>query len=213
MKARPFTDDEIAVIRQLYPDHRTEDIAKQLNRSINSIYGKAHSLSLKKSHEFKQSPQCGILIKGHKKGAQTQFKKGHIPVNKGKKGEDYMSKESLKKMRNTFFQKNHIPHNALPVGSESVNVYLYIKLPGERKVKIKHRWVWEQANGPIPKGYNVQFKDGNRLNCHIDNLYLISRADQLAKENGFYVRYPEEIRKLISLKAQMQRTINRKKNE
>lgn len=45
-----------------------------------------------------------------------------------------------------------------------------------------HReWLWEQAHGPIPKGYNVQFKDGNSLNCTMDNLYLISKAKQIRK--------------------------------
>lgn len=33
-----------------------------------------------------------------------------------------------------------------------------------------HRYLWEQHNGSIPAGYKVYFKDGNQLNCRIDNL-------------------------------------------
>ena len=40
-----------------------------------------------------------------------------------------------------------------------------------------HRYVWEQANGEVPEGYVVAFRDGNRRNCSLDNLYLLSRAD------------------------------------
>nr|DAW36172.1 MAG TPA: HNH endonuclease [Caudoviricetes sp.] len=40
---------------------------------------------------------------------------------------------------------------------------------------------YEQAHGPIPKGHCVQFKDGDTLNCVLDNLYLISRKKQVRK--------------------------------
>ncbi len=37
-----------------------------------------------------------------------------------------------------------------------------------------HRYIWEQEHGKIPKGYNVCFKDGNRMNCTLDNLIFLS---------------------------------------
>ncbi len=33
-----------------------------------------------------------------------------------------------------------------------------------------HRVVWVDHNGPIPDGYQVGFKDGNKANCAIENL-------------------------------------------
>jgi RNA polymerase sigma factor FliA len=33
-----------------------------------------------------------------------------------------------------------------------------------------HRIVWAHTNGPIPEGYQVMFKDGDKLNCDLSNL-------------------------------------------
>lgn len=43
----------------------------------------------------------------------------------------------------------------------------------------KHVLLWEQANGPIPKGHCLIFLDGNRSNIALDNLELISRSTLL----------------------------------
>lgn len=40
-----------------------------------------------------------------------------------------------------------------------------------------HREVYEKHYGPIPEGYIVHHKDGNKLNNSIDNLELMSRAE------------------------------------
>ena len=69
--------------------------------------------------------------------------------------------------------------HALGVKNASLddNGYVYIKVSMEQKMVLKHRYVWEQANGPIPDGHNIAFRDGDRQNCDISNLYLISRED------------------------------------
>jgi len=43
--------------------------------------------------------------------------------------------------------------------------------------KLKHRILWEQANGVIPKGYELIFLDGNTLNCTLENLCLITKSE------------------------------------
>ena len=45
--------------------------------------------------------------------------------------------------------------------------------------------------GPIPEGSNVQFRNENRQDIRIENLYLISRAEQMKGENSLCARYPE----------------------
>ena len=54
----------------------------------------------------------------------------------------------------------------------------YHLYPGERYFsrhnKRLHRVVWEHYNGPIPKGYHVHHKDGNRWNNEIGNLELVA---------------------------------------
>lgn len=49
------------------------------------------------------------------------------------------------------------------------------------------RYVWEQANGPIPSGYKIIYKDGNVNNCELDNLLCVNNATimYLAANDGF----------------------------
>lgn len=47
-----------------------------------------------------------------------------------------------------------------------------------------HRHLWEQENGPIPAGHNLIFRDGNTMNCALDNLELISRAENVKRNTN-----------------------------
>jgi hypothetical protein len=41
----------------------------------------------------------------------------------------------------------------------------------------EHRLVWEDANGPIPRGYVVHHVDEDPRNNSLDNLSMMTRAD------------------------------------
>lgn len=41
----------------------------------------------------------------------------------------------------------------------------------------EHHLVWEQAYGPIPDGYEIHHKDGNKLNNKLSNLQLLTRSE------------------------------------
>ena len=126
-----------------------------------------------KSEVFNQKQREQFL----KIGKNARFTKGSIPKNKGKKWNEYMSPEGQQKILKSCFKKGNIPHNHRPVGSERINVegYIEVKTQEPNVFELKHRVVWEQHHGKIPKGCNIQFKDGNRQNCAIENLYMISR--------------------------------------
>ena len=64
-----------------------------------------------------------------------------------------------------------------PIGHEKVCADGYVWIITEHGRKQKHRWVWEQANGPVPPNHCIKFKDGDRTNCSLDNLYLVTRAE------------------------------------
>lgn len=60
--------------------------------------------------------------------------------------------------------------------------YIKIKITNEHKQSsknytVKHRWVWEQHHGKIPKGMVVSFLDNDTTNCNIDNLICVGRAE------------------------------------
>lgn len=105
-----------------------------------------------------------------------------------------MSQKAIDKTKATRFKKGSTPHNHRPVGSERIDKdgYIMVKVSEPRKWKLKHRVIWEGSNGPIPKGANIQFKDGNRKNIHLENLYLITREDQM-NQNTIH-RYPQEVK-------------------
>lgn len=213
MSYRFWTQEEVAILEEMYSrkDIFASDIATRLGRSVRQVYYKARALGLKRPWEAQS--------RGGKIGTQSEaakahrFRKGATPANKGKK----MSSELYAKCAPTMFKKGRPSLNRRPVGSERVNVdgYIEMKIQEPNKWALKHRFVWEHFHGPIPEGHNIQFKDGNKENCSLDNLYLISRADQLKNENSLMARYPEDIQKVIRLRGTVKRqiTLHNKKSQ
>ena len=97
----------------------------------------------------------------------------------------------------TEFKKGQMPVNFKPVGSERVdkNGYIMVKIKNPKTWKMKHVVVWERQHGKVPTGQTVVFADGNRQNCDISNLLLVSRA-QLVRMNqsGLFSDVPEVTR-------------------
>jgi hypothetical protein len=103
------------------------------------------------------------------------------------------------------------------VGSEwiSHDGYVHVKVSSagtwSQKWKLKHRLIWEQANGPIPKDKNIIFLDNNKQNYNLENLALVDIAErinligfrfsdpELTKTGLAIVRHKAAIRKILSL--------------
>ena len=200
-----WTQQEIDTLTRMYPNHYAREIADILGRGISSIHCKASSLGLESSLEKIQ--RAGYETSKSPASIAARFQKGSVPLNKGKK----VSPEVYSKIQPTMFKKGRTPVNHRDVGAERVNVYGYIeiKVSEPNTWRLKHRVMWEQVYGTIPLGYNVQFKNHNPLDCRIENLYLISKADQLAKENSFYAKYPKKIQEIIRLKGVVNRAIHK----
>lgn len=124
---------------------------------------------------------------GIKSGVTGWFQKGHAPGNKGKKLEEYVKDpERVEWIRSrisaTQYKKGNKPYNELPVGSIVVidGYKLYKKqMEGTRWQcwEPLHRVVWRKHNGPIPEDGMIIFKDGNKMNCDISNLILITKRE------------------------------------
>jgi hypothetical protein len=135
----------------------------------------------------------------------TRFEKGHATWNKGKKG------WNPEKCKATHFKKGTRPPNYRPVGTiRVVDGYQEIKMAeGMRQWRQLHRVIWERLCGPIPKGSNLIFRDGNRLNISIVNLELVTKAENM-KRNSYHTNYPKEIAQLIQLQGAINRQINKR---
>lgn len=190
MAKKPWSQDELEYLREHYADNFTEDIARTLDRSMESVFNKAYLMGLQKSAQFRV--MTGRMSSDHPNVVASRYKKGRVPENKGKA----MPDEVRKKVARTWFPTGHQPHNTRQDGALSKRQgYWYIRL-SLGKWRQLHTWTWEQANRPIdPKTEMVKFRDGNRDNCALENLYLCSRADNM-KQNTIH-RYPDDIKQGI----------------
>lgn len=135
---------------------------------------------------------------GIKSGLTGWYQRGHSPGNKGRKIEEYMSPEAVAKVRQSTFKKGHRPANEKELGSIMV-------MKGRKYIKVSQaeylwdRWkpynhyIWEQHHGPVPEGRKIMHKDGDPMNCDIDNLELVTFAELVTmNRKGYRSKDPEQ---------------------
>ena len=203
-KSKLLTAKQVAFIKYKY---QTCDI-NGLLVLINMHFG----LSLKKS-------QLRAFFKNHKItcGRTGRFEKGNVPWTDGKAG------TGICKPNSGCFKKGDIPVNLKTLGSERIcpkDGYILIKVAEKNpytgaptRYRAKQLVIWEQHNGPIPKGYLVTFIDGDKLNCDIDNLELISLAENLQRNRLGLNKVPDELRPNIRALAKLETVRFKKINE
>ena len=159
--AKPYNKKELDFIVENISSMTIKDIAKKFKRCNNKILVEIKALGLQH------------IVDAKKKA--SYFQKGIVPANKGKKLEDFMKPETIAKFKANQYKKKHIPHNAKQNFTEvkridtSGKIYTLIKVPGERKLMLKNRFVWQEENGVIPAGHNIIFKDGDTENFDLTN--------------------------------------------
>jgi len=209
-KKRLWTDAERSLLISIFPEQYTHDICKILNRSYAAVSAQANILGLKKSASFTKNELAIQAARLKEAGAAYRFSPGHAPANAGKK----MDPQVYERVKHTFFHKGNKPSNIKPDWTEvlrkdkSGRQYWMIKLPDHNRLRHKHTWLYESHHGPVPPAYNVVFKDGNPLNCTIENLECISNAELMNRNN--INRYPTELISTIKLVHKLKRKINAK---
>jgi hypothetical protein len=122
---------------------------------------------------------------GWKTGRTGQFTKGQEPINKGKPCPPGVGGRHPNAQR-TQFRKGEIPHTFKGAGHQRIDSkdgYVVIIIEeanpwtgANTRPVHKHRWLWEQQNGPIPEGHALKCLDGDKTNCDPSNWELIPRA-------------------------------------
>lgn len=165
------------------------------------------------------------FMKNHKirNGLNTTFKKGCESFNKGLTWNDYGTKEGHERSRRTTFKNGNVPPNHREVGSHSLTSDGYhitkVQEDGTQRERwqFTHRLIWEEANGPIPKGKMLEFADGNRNNLSLDNLILVDREEHLGLIRMKNPKMNAELTKtqlnLVKLKIATKEARKRKKND
>lgn len=185
MKTR-WESTELALLQKYYPHVPTTAMAAMLQCTVKRCHAKAKFEGIRKSREFLRSPASGRRVKGVSFRNAGSFKKGHNPWNAGNTG--------ISVSPGTQFKKGNVPANTLHDGAITIRLdtnqrtarkiaYRHIRV-SKGRWQYYHRYLWEQAHGPIPKGIPLVFKNGNTLDCRLENLELISRKELLKRNRN-----------------------------
>ena len=145
----------------------------------------------------------------------SRFEKGNVPFNKGKKQTSFMSADAIKRTKKTRFKKGCKPHNKKENGTvvkrKHINrkPYKWIKMKNNIWM-LYHRFIWEKANGKIPKNHLIVFKDKNTNNTIIENLELITLAENMYRNSKH--KYPKELIPSILLNKKLETKLKNLQN-
>lgn len=208
-KRHNWTESEVTMLFLVFEDAKlsAEDICAYFpGVSWPRIWSKANSLGLRTPPE--RLSRYGKQTSQHPRSVAARFQKGMVPANKGKK----VSAEVYEAMSKTMFKPGNRPKNYLPIGSEvkDRDGYIKRKVAEPNKWAYVHRLVWEEANGAVPDGHAVVFRDGDKTNTALENLELVSRHD-LMKRNSMYENYPPELVKSILVAGALKRKMTEKR--
>lgn len=196
------------ILEILYPYIPAAALADYLGLTVSQIYNRTYKKGIKKDPKVKKAINRALILNA---GKNTRYKKGSKSWNEGKKCPNLLLTNAVK----TMFKPGQKPHNTREDNAISIRTdtsgrkYYYTKLADSKWV-LTHRMIWEQAHGPIPAKHIVRFIDGNTMNIEISNLECIPMGEN-ATRNTIH-RFPDDLKKLIRLKAKLNKTIKNKQN-
>jgi hypothetical protein len=215
---KPWTEPELAMLREHFPNRQTTVLAAELGRDYGSVCAQAYRMGLKKTEAFYADQGLSGRLVGQR-GATTRFKPGIVPWNTGTKGLSGQHANT----KASQFKPGHKPQTWKPVGSyrvvpDGVLEQKVCEAKGANHMRWKpvHRMVWEAAHGPVPAGHIVAFKPGMRTNLleeiTVDRLECITRRENMLR-NSVHSKYPPELAKLVQLRGALVRAIRAKEEE
>jgi len=212
LNGKKWTAGERRIVRKFYVDIPTREICEHLGRSLSSVYSQAAKMGLRKSIECIAEEARQRCLQPDHGGRPTRFQKGLVPHNKGLRRPGW----APGRMRETQFRKGQKPHTWKPLYATRFSKDGYLQMKMSDTGYPPHDWVgvhiliWEDKHGPVPPGYAVVFKDGDKTRIRLRNLELISRAE-LMRRNSIHNRYPKEMVDTIMLLGAVKRKLREKR--
>lgn len=191
------------ILEILYPYVPAQVLGDYLGLTVSQVYNRTYKRGIKKDPKLKKEINRARVLNA---GKHTRFEKGNKPWNEGKKCPNLLLTNAAK----TMFKPGNKPFNTKEQNAISIRIdtsgkqYKYYKIADSQWV-LYHRWLWEQANGPIPAKHIVRFIDGNTMNVELSNLECIPMSEN-ANRNTIH-RFPDDLKKLIRLKSKLNKKI------
>lgn len=163
---RIFSDEQERFIRKNVQGKSNKDLAELINHTFGLQITIAQIKGWKANHKLSS-------------GLTGYFERGHVPINKGTKGMFNVGGNK------TSFKKGQPARNHKPVGTERIDRdgYVIVKVqddgPWHKRWHPKHKLEWEKVHGKIPPGFVLIFLDGNKQNITMENLKLVTQAQNL----------------------------------
>lgn len=154
---RDWTEEETEYLKSKYRLHGDVEIAKLLTKKFGRNFTKKMVDAKMRRDKLKRSvEEVGRIIEKHLLKIQGLNNKAEVEVG-----------------------------TILVYYEKSKNRYTkWIKLKKGEKPVAFHRHVWEMANGEIPKGSFITFKDTDPLNCELENLELKTMSEIIARNRN-----------------------------
>jgi len=196
------------ILEILYPYIPAKVLGDYLGLTVSQVYNRTYKRGIKKDPKIKKEINRALILTA---GRNSRFEKGRKPWNEGKKCPNLLLTNAAK----TMFKPGRKPKNTREPNATSIRTdshgrkYQYSKIEDSKWV-LTHRLMWEQANGPIPAKHIVRFIDGNTMNLDLSNLECIPMAEN-ATRNTLH-RFPDDLKKVIRLKAKLNKHIKNKQN-
>lgn len=197
---RHWSPEEDALLTELYQTKPITEISEEMGRGTSSIHNRVQKLGLKRPDEFKEITGCG------------RFKPGHKTWNAGRKGW-----QAGGRSKDTQFKLGGKPSNTWrPIGAERTDkggiLYRKVADTGNKRTDWRpvHVMLWEEHNGAVPTGHFLVFKDRTPANISIDNLELVTRAENMRRNS--IDRYPPEYRQAAITLGWFRRKLNKLEN-
>lgn len=189
-----LTSEQDAYLREIVKGRSTKECTDMLNTRFDTDFKESQIKGYKGNH-------------GISSGLTGRFEKGHVPINKNKKGMFNVGGNR------TSYKTGQMPKNTDPIGTEKEmkGGYIWVKIDDQLKPKNKqvnwkpkHQLIYEKEHGKIPEGYKCLFLDGNNHNFDINNIVAITKAECLyLNRHGLISSDPEITRSGIALAKAM----------
>lgn len=210
-----WTEDQLTILRQFFPSHKTADVATMIGFTEAVVNGKAKRLDISKTAEYLASPAACRLRRGDGTGKAYRFQKGNTSWNKGS------NFTAGGRSSETRFKPGSAPHNTVPIGSYRIDRdgTLQRKInndKGSNSVRWRgvHELVWIEANGPRPPKHIVVFRPGMKSKVleeiTLDKVECISLAENMRRNTVHNM--PKELAQLVQLRGALNRQINKRSN-